>query len=408
VTDVIKHKIVRDARGEITEFPVPSKTVGVIQGIAAGPDGAIWFTSREENMIRRMSPTGRFEGEFRIPSTSSDKFASNGSWPRVIAAGPDGNLWFAEMAANKIARITAKGEITEFAIPTADSKPYCVATGPDQAVWFTESGADKIGRLDPKSGAIAEYPLPSPKSFPRENRRRLRREPLVHGELREPDRTDHPEGTDRGVRGPDAREPAARDRGGPRRRGLVHRVQGEQDRPHRARREDLRVRDADEERAAVLHRRGARREHLVHAAGEPRGTAEPEEVAGIRRRGCGSGRLRSRRAPAAPGSGTSSMPFSWATAQTIESQKSRPCFSTAWSAASTVREEGRSTSNTCSSCAIVSRTLACGTGDASRVWTTRENSARFWTERKPFAPVGERFELVLGPARPGGLPAPAW
>src|SRR6185369_2012962 len=136
VTEVIKHKIVRvTPAGQITELPVPSKAVGVLQGIAAGPDGAIWFTSREENMIRRMTPAGQFEGEFRIPSTSSDKFAANGSWPRVIAAGSDGNLWFAEMAANKIGRITAKGEITEVAIPTADSKPYCVAAGPDQAVW---------------------------------------------------------------------------------------------------------------------------------------------------------------------------------------------------------------------------------------------------------------------------------
>src|ERR1043165_7328864 len=97
VTEVLKHKIVKiTPAGQISEFPVPSKAIGVIQGIAAGPDGAIWFTSREENMIRRMTASGQFEGEFKIPSTSSDKFASNGSWPRVIAAGPDGNLWFAE------------------------------------------------------------------------------------------------------------------------------------------------------------------------------------------------------------------------------------------------------------------------------------------------------------------------
>src|SRR5689334_18407534 len=51
VTEVLKHKIVRiTPAGAITEFPVPSKTVGVIQGIAAGPDGNVWFTSREENM----------------------------------------------------------------------------------------------------------------------------------------------------------------------------------------------------------------------------------------------------------------------------------------------------------------------------------------------------------------------
>src|SRR5471032_3355513 len=55
VTEVIKHKILRvSPDGKITEFPVPSKTVGVLQGIAAGADGNVWFTSREENSIRRM------------------------------------------------------------------------------------------------------------------------------------------------------------------------------------------------------------------------------------------------------------------------------------------------------------------------------------------------------------------
>jgi virginiamycin B lyase len=170
VTEVIKHKIVRiSPAGEITEFPVPSKTVGVIQGITAGPDGNIWFTSREENMIRRLTPAGAFDGEFKIPSMAADKNSlTPGSWPRVIAPGPDGNLWFAEMAANKIARITPKGEITEFPVPTPDSKPYCVVTGPDKAIWFTESGVDKIGRLDPKTGAVSEFPLPSAKSLARE------------------------------------------------------------------------------------------------------------------------------------------------------------------------------------------------------------------------------------------------
>ena len=163
VSEVIKHKIVKiTPAGQITEFPVPSKSVGVIQGIAAGPDGAIWFTSREENMIRRMTTAG----EFKIPSGAADKNSPVvGSWPREIAQGPDGNLWFAEMGANKIARITPKGEITEFPLPTPDSKPYCVVSGPDKALWFTESGVDKIGRIDPKSGTITEFPLPAAKSF---------------------------------------------------------------------------------------------------------------------------------------------------------------------------------------------------------------------------------------------------
>jgi virginiamycin B lyase len=159
VTEVIKHEIVRvTPSGEITEFPVTGKDVGVLQGIAAGPDGNIWFTSREENSVRRMTVKGDFNGEFKLPSAVPGKSGMAGPWPREIIAGPDGNLWFAEMAANNIARITPKGEITEFKIPTADAKPYSLTIGPDKNIWFTEWTQAKIGHIT-MDGKITELPV---------------------------------------------------------------------------------------------------------------------------------------------------------------------------------------------------------------------------------------------------------
>jgi virginiamycin B lyase len=170
VTEVIKHQIFRvTPGGEMTAFRVPGETVGVLQGITSGPDGNLWFTSREENAIRRMSTKGEFNGTFVIPSqaTTPNKF-NKGSWPRSITVGPDGQLWFAEMAANKIGRVTLTGAFTEFDIPTEDAQAYGIVTGPDQNMWFTESGAGKIGRLDVKTGKITEFPLSDPKSRPRD------------------------------------------------------------------------------------------------------------------------------------------------------------------------------------------------------------------------------------------------
>jgi virginiamycin B lyase len=40
-------------------------------------------------------------------------------------------LWFTEDSGNKIGRITPAGVITEFSIPTPNSRPYDIATGPD-------------------------------------------------------------------------------------------------------------------------------------------------------------------------------------------------------------------------------------------------------------------------------------
>jgi hypothetical protein len=67
--------------------------------------------------------------------------------PGGIAAGPDGNLWFTERNANQIGRITTAGVVTEFVIPTAASQPEGIAAGPDGNLWFTERNGNKIGRI---------------------------------------------------------------------------------------------------------------------------------------------------------------------------------------------------------------------------------------------------------------------
>src|SRR5947208_10815907 len=43
--------------------------------------------------------------------------------PQGIAAGPDGALWYTDAAANKIGRITNTGHVSEFSLPTAFTDP---------------------------------------------------------------------------------------------------------------------------------------------------------------------------------------------------------------------------------------------------------------------------------------------
>ena len=106
--------------------------------IAAGPDGNMWFTEALGNKIGRITTAGAIT-EFAVPTESSV--------PLGIVAGPDGNMWFAEHVGNNIGRVTTAGAITEFAIPTAFSLPDVLAVGPDGNVWFTEPAGNKIGRI---------------------------------------------------------------------------------------------------------------------------------------------------------------------------------------------------------------------------------------------------------------------
>jgi streptogramin lyase len=137
--------------GQITERGVPGGRDSA--GIAAGPDGNLWFTEPNGNRIAKVTPAGMFT-ELTVPTTASGPFG--------ITTGPDGNIWFTEQtpAANKIGRVTPAGMFTEWPIPTAASSPYGIIKGPDGNVWFTEQDGHKIGRITP-TGTVTEFPVPS-------------------------------------------------------------------------------------------------------------------------------------------------------------------------------------------------------------------------------------------------------
>jgi hypothetical protein len=80
-----------------------------------------------------------------------------------IAAGPDGNLWFAMGYVSKVGKITTAGVITEYPIASGGTAEF-ISSGPDGNVWFTEASFDKIGKITP-AGVITEYSMP-PGSFP--------------------------------------------------------------------------------------------------------------------------------------------------------------------------------------------------------------------------------------------------
>jgi virginiamycin B lyase len=79
-----------------------------------------------------------------------------------IAAGPDGSLWFTEQNADKIGKISpSSGTVTEYVIPIAKVAPNEIAAGPDGNLWFSQTGVSKIGKISPVTGKITEYNIPN-------------------------------------------------------------------------------------------------------------------------------------------------------------------------------------------------------------------------------------------------------
>jgi hypothetical protein len=123
----------------ITELATPTAGANPA-GITAGPDGNLWFTELSANRIGMINPATHAIAEFPVPTASAGL-----NW---ITTGPDGNLWFTEYysASNKIGMINPTTHaVTEFPAPYAGSSPHGITLGPDGNVWFTDPGTSAIG-----------------------------------------------------------------------------------------------------------------------------------------------------------------------------------------------------------------------------------------------------------------------
>ena len=79
--------------------------------------------------------------------------------PGDIVTGPDSNLWYTSVSTKTqkgmIGRITPGGNVCEYPLP-ANSFSTSITAGPDGNLWFKEPG--KVGRITP-TGEISEFPL---------------------------------------------------------------------------------------------------------------------------------------------------------------------------------------------------------------------------------------------------------
>jgi streptogramin lyase len=121
-------------------------------GIATGPDGNLWFTELGAHKIGRITPAGAVS-EVSLPVGTS---------PVDITGAPDGNVWFtlASVGGGAIGKIDLTNPLaspTFVATPTTGSFPAGIAVGADGNLWFTEAGPDKIGRVTLSTGTVTEF-----------------------------------------------------------------------------------------------------------------------------------------------------------------------------------------------------------------------------------------------------------
>ncbi|KAF7185150.1 Virginiamycin B lyase [Pseudocercospora fuligena] len=82
--------------------------------------------------------------------------------PLGMIVASDGNLWFVEMLANKMARLNpTTGKIDEFPLPLTLATPTVMrAETEGRYLWFTALATNSLGRFDIKTMTAKAFPLP--------------------------------------------------------------------------------------------------------------------------------------------------------------------------------------------------------------------------------------------------------
>jgi virginiamycin B lyase len=165
-------------------------------GVIVGPDGAPWITDGGLNAIVRVDPvthavsrwplpasaananlnTATFDREGRLWFTGQSGYygrldpasgdmqvwrAPGGTGPYGMTTTPAGDVWFASLAGNYIARVDPKtGMATVVRPPTAKQGARRVWSDSKGAVWVSYWSTGHVGRYDPASRTWREWKLP--------------------------------------------------------------------------------------------------------------------------------------------------------------------------------------------------------------------------------------------------------
>jgi virginiamycin B lyase len=140
-----------------TELPIPlfapfQSVSPNTTDIAAGPDGNLWFAQTDHNALEKITPGG-------AATEYSTGFTPAVS-PTHLTAGADGNLWFTMAGAARIGRMATDGDplktVSFTAGIDASAQPGVITVGPDGNVWFAEPNVSQLARITP-AGTVTEY-----------------------------------------------------------------------------------------------------------------------------------------------------------------------------------------------------------------------------------------------------------
>ena len=134
---------------EVAEWPVP--TPEFARDPAVAPDGALFIAVMAGNKVARFDPASQTFKEWDLPPKHH---------PHGLLVDRTGIVWTTGNGNGTIGRLDpATGAIRELPAPSRGGGPHTLVISEDGGtIWFTLQAGNRIGRLDTGSGRITEYP----------------------------------------------------------------------------------------------------------------------------------------------------------------------------------------------------------------------------------------------------------
>lgn len=128
-----------DTGGALTRYALrPSDSASLV---AAGPDGRMWVAT-DGGALVEMNTDGSTAARLDLPDA-----------PAAMVSGPGKRIWMTFPHADRIADVTAAGQVTEHGhadragIPMAGFAPEGLAVGGDGRLWVSEPLQDRVARI---------------------------------------------------------------------------------------------------------------------------------------------------------------------------------------------------------------------------------------------------------------------
>jgi virginiamycin B lyase len=128
-------------------------------GVIVGPDGAAWITEGGQNAIGRFDPESKEVKLFPLPQGFENANLNTATFDK------NGKLWFTGQNGVHGRFDPASGKIDAWKSPKPGT--YGITTTPSGEVWYASLAGDHIARIDTVSGAAAVVEPPRPGVGPR-------------------------------------------------------------------------------------------------------------------------------------------------------------------------------------------------------------------------------------------------